>query len=58
MDINSSKQVKIICKIFPCVENYNMNIWCKCQVYTVIHSEIATRFQKSINGNSLGTTLV
>jgi len=58
MDINSSKLVIIACKISPCVENYNINIWCKCQVYTVIHFKITTRYQKSIDGKSLGTTLL
>jgi len=55
MYINSSKQVKKVCKILACVENDNMNIQWKCQVYTVIHFEITTRYQKSINGNSWGT---
>jgi len=58
MDINSSKRVQIVCKIVPCVENYNMNIWCTSQVYTVLHFQITTKYQKSINGNSLDTTLV
>ena len=54
MDINSSKRLEIDYKILPCVENYNMNIWFN----TVIHFKITTRYQKLINGNSLGTTLV
>lgn len=49
---------QIVCKMLPCVEDDNINNWWKFQVYIVICFKIATRYEKSINGNSLGITVV